>query len=417
MSFLTRFRKPSLFTAEAFAQHTLLCWGDGRVQAGVVRLNNGSAELLGVATGLVNGLKRSGNPDMDRLLAGSDQAISQAEEMTHLAGNRKVVPDYLAICVPADLVESLPLTVLRDRQGQSEPIGQTEVQALLERGFRQAQDTLDLQDTHGEIIYGSIGQFALDGQYIPDPIGLHGGQLEASLCFNTVPLEWLRAMEKLAQRLELSLTLMIPEQAAFAAMVADDRAWLVIMDNHHTLIGLLNHDYLMWSVKIPVGEREIVGEIGKAMGLHGREADVLMRTYREGQIPQEVENNLVRVFWHNLRHWMDVLAIEAGKALSDYRIPPSVFYFIDQSGSMSEAKESLETTYWEHRLPFERSPQVLSLDSLNVRDVLDYTAQAGSPAFLLMRSLANAVAKASAGGNNWGRSLLQIVRGRRFERR
>ena len=417
MSFLARLFKPSLFTAEAFAQHTLLCWDDGRVQAGVVRLNNGSAELLGVATSLVNGLKRSGNPDMDRWLTGSDQAISQAEEMTHLAGNHKVVPDYLAIGVPADLIESLPLTVMRDRRGQDEPIGRTEVQALLERGFRQAQDALELQDTHGEIIYGSIGQFALDGQYIPEPVGLHGSQLEACLCFNLIPLEWLRAMEKLAQRLELNLTLLVPEQAALAAPIADGLAWLVIMDNHHTLIGLVNHGYLLWSAKIPVGEREMVGEIGKVMAMQGREVDVLMRTYREGRLTPEAEGHLTRAFWFQLRRWMSALANEASKALSNNRVPPSTFYFIDQSGSMSEAKESLRTPAWEHLLPFDRSPDVISLDSQTVHDVLDCTAQAGSPSYLLLRALAYAVAQASAAGNNWERNLLQIVRGRRFERR
>jgi hypothetical protein len=417
MSFLARFRKPSLFTAEAFAQHTLLCWDDGRVQAGVVRLNNGGAELLGVATSLVNGFKRSGNPDMDRWLTGSDQAISQAEEMTHLAGNRKVVPDYLALCVPAELVESLPLTVLRDRQGQNEPIGRTEVQALLERGFRQAQDTLELQDTHGEIIYGSIGQFALDGQYIPDPVGLHGGQLEASLYFSMIPLEWLRAMEKLAQRLELNLTLLVPEQAAFAATIADDFAWLVILDSHHTLVALLNHGCPMWSAKIPVGEREMVSEIGRVMAMQGREVDVLMRTYREGRLTPEAESNLTRAFWFQLRRWMSTLANEAGKALTNNRIPPNAFYFIDQSGSMSEAKESLYTPYWEHKLPFDRSPVITTLGTQVIRDVLDCTAQAGSASYLLLRSLAYAVAQASAAGDNWGRNLLQIVRGRRFERR
>lgn len=417
MSFLARLFKPSLFVVEAFAQHTLLCWDDGRVQAGVVRLNNGSAELLGVATSMTDGLKRSGNPDMDRWLAGADQAISQAEEMTPLAGNRKVVPDYLAICVPSNLVESLPLTVMRDRRGQNEAISRMEVQALLERGFRQAQDDLESQDPHGEIIYGSIGQFALDGQYIPEPVGLHGGQLEASLCFNTVPLEWLRAMEMLAQRLELVLTLMVPEQAAFAGAITDDNAWLIILDDHYTCIGLVNRGYLMWSAKIPVGEREIVGEIGKAMALQGRAMDVQMRTYRDGKLSQEVEDRLIRAFWVQLRRWMSDLANEASKALSGNRANPSTIYLVDQSGSMSEAKESLQSSFWEHLLPFNPGPQVLSQDALTVHDVLDCTAQANSPTFLLLRGLAHAVAQASAAGNNWERNLLQIVRGRGFERR
>ncbi|MHB9032800.1 MAG: hypothetical protein ACYC6L_07105, partial [Anaerolineae bacterium] len=201
MSFLARIFKSNYSESEAYLRHSLLTWTDGSVQAGVIRMNNGSAELIGVANSLINGLKRDGNPDMDRWGYGCEQSLNQAEEMTHAAGGARIVPDYLAIGLPADLVQSLPITVSRNRRGQSEPISKLEVQALLDRGYREARDQLELQDSALQIVHGTIGQFTLDGQQINEPTGLHGSELEASLCFSLMPLEWLRATQRLAQQL------------------------------------------------------------------------------------------------------------------------------------------------------------------------------------------------------------------------
>ena len=238
MSFLARLFQPRLFSSEAASRHSLLTWDEGCVQAGVVRLNNGSAELLGVANSLVSGLKRDGNPDMDCWGAGSEQALNQAEEMTHLTSGARLVPNNLAIRSP-DLVHSLPITVTRNRRGQDEPIGKMEIQALLERGFREAHDIVDRQDSRAQIVYGTIGQFALDGQVVPDPLGLHGSELDASLCFSLIPLEWLRATQKLAQQLMLQVSMLVPEQVALASPLTQGQAWLIVLADH-TLLALVN---------------------------------------------------------------------------------------------------------------------------------------------------------------------------------
>ncbi|MCE5258920.1 MAG: hypothetical protein LLG44_07660 [Chloroflexi bacterium] len=413
MNFLARILHPGRLTSDAFVKHSLLTWTEGSVQAGVVRLNNGSAELLGIANSLVNGLKRDGNPDMDRWGYGCEQSLNQAEEMTHSNGGVRVVPDYMAIGLPTDLVQSLSLTVSRNRRGQNEPIGKMEVQALLDRGYREARDTLELQDSHLQIIYGSIGQFTLDGQQIAEPTGLHGSELDSSLCFSLIPLEWLRATQRLAQQLLLKVTLLIPEQVALAASLVDGESWLVVMSRHHTSISLVNRGSLVCSAKIAVGERELTSEVGKYMAMQGRETDVLMRTYREGNLSEDSERRLVRAFWFQLQRWMSALAQEATKALASEQTPPTAIYWVDQTGSIPEACEALRTSVWANMLPFEHAPDIIEMDTTNLPNVLDCTAQANNPSYAALRATALAVARASASNNIWGRHLLQDIRGRR----
>lgn len=414
MGFLTRLFKPGRLSSDAFVKHSLLTWTDGSVQAGVVRLNNGSAELLGVANSLVSGLERGGNPDMDRWVYGCEQSLTQAEEMTHTTGSTRVVPDYLAIGIPAELVETLSVTVSRDRRGQSEPIGRMEVQALLERGYREACDTLERQDSHLQIIHGSIGQFALDGQQIKEPTGLHGSELEASLCFSMIPLEWLRATQRLAQQLLLQVTMLIPEQVALASSLDEGKSWLVMMNRHCTLISLVNEGNLVWSAKIAVGEREIISEIGHYMAMQGRELDVLMRTYRDGALSEDSERRLARAFWFQLQRWMSALASEAYNAPVGEQTMPATFYWVDLTGSIPEARDSLGTPVWANLLPLEHEPDVRELDTLNLANVLDYTAQANSPSFAILRAMTLAVARTSMANNRWGQYLLQTIRGSRL---
>ena len=171
---------------------------------------------------------------------------------------------------------------------------------------------------------------------------------------------------------------------------------------------------MVWCSKISIGERDIVGEVGKIMAMQGREVDVLMRTYRDGRLSEEAENRLARAFWFQLRRWMTALANEAVLALnSNIRVPPRSCYWLDQTNSMPEAGDALQTPVWSTLLPFESDPVITRVASNSLHDVLDCTAQANNPTYLPLRALAMLVARTTTAGNVWGRYLMQIVRGRR----
>ncbi|MHB9033512.1 MAG: hypothetical protein ACYC6L_10735, partial [Anaerolineae bacterium] len=194
----------------------------------------------------------------------------------------------------------------------------------------------------------------------------------------------------------------------------EGKSWLVIMDRLHTLLALVNQGSLMWSSKINLGERQITSEVGKIMAMQGREVDVLLRTYREGRLSEDADYRLARAFWFQLQRWMATLAHEAAQALTSSRQLPETFYWFDQTNSIPEAFESLRTPEWAGQLPFEHPPRIMELDTVNLPNVLDCTAQANNPSFLALRMTALAVARASTAANVWGRHLLQTIRGKRI---
>ncbi|NLV74796.1 MAG: hypothetical protein GXY52_08975 [Chloroflexi bacterium] len=407
---LTRLFNSRNLAANAFSRHSLITWSEGSVQACIARFNNGSAELLGVANSLVNGLETSGNPDMDRWGFGCEQALHQAEEMTHAEGGTRVVSDHLALGIPCDLVQAMPLVVTRNRRGQNDPIGRMEIQALLDRGYCEASDSLDIQNSRLQIVHSTIGQFRLDGQVVANPLGLHGSELEASLYFSLLPLEWLRASQRLAQQLLVQVSLLVPEEVALANYISDESAWLVILDYHYTLIGLVAGGQLYWSSKIPIGEREIIADAGRMMAMQGREVDVLMRTYREGRLSEEAENRLARALWYHLRRWMSTLAQEAADVLANLPEQPERMYWIDQSGNLSEAQDALRTQLWAQLMGGDSAPEIVELETTRVSEIMDCTAQTNSPVYTLTRATALTVARITSNTDKWDWRLLQSVR-------
>lgn len=397
------------------AHHSLITWERGHVRAAVIQLDEGAAELLGVSVMPVHGIGGTHHPDIDRWVSGCEDALTQAEDMTALTG-RKWVPNSVTMCVSSELTRSLPVTVPWERKQPDRPIAFEEVGVLLQRCYRRAQDLID-SGGHGieDIVWGTVTELRLDGQRVPNPLGLRGRRMEAQVHFALAPIEWLRALEIVAERMQVGLTGIIPENVVYAAALGEPPALLILLDEDHTSISLVRGGRLQWSTLVPVGEHEISGGTAEALELQGRQADALMRAYRSHQLRDDVEQALARAYWAELRRWMrtmadGVTATRNGDAGAP--LPPTI-YFADVTRRAPEAFLSLSTPFWERCLPFERCPEAVAFSVSTVRDVLDCTTQASGPAFLLMRALARYVAQLNAPGDNLDRTLAEMIRWRR----
>ena len=395
------------------AHYSIVTWEKGHVRASVIELSEGSAELMGVAAAPVHGIGRTSHPDMDRWVAGCEKALMQAEDMTAALSGRKLVPDYVIMSVPAEVTRSLPVVVSKRRRDVDTGCSLEELRALLQRGYRKAQDVMGIhaKDTNEDIVHGSLTEVSLDGQAVSDPLGLRGEQVEARMSFALAPLEWIRALEIVAERLELRLTAIVPQNVTYASPLPDAVAFLVLLDEHHTSLNLVRHGRLDWAGLVEVGEREMTGTTAEALGLRGRQADALMRAYRARQLREDAELQVAHAFWGELRRWMTALAAGIKEGANGPHIPSRI-YFADMTRRIPEAYQSLATPVWEQSLPFDRCPEIIEFSVNAVRNVLDCTAQAGGPAFLSLRALAHYVAQLYIPNNELDRALVETVRWR-----
>lgn len=404
-------RRISTIPEMPIKHHSIVTWEKGHVRASVVELGKGAAELMGVAAAPVHGISRTSHPDVDRWFAGCDRALTQAEDMTPNSCGHKIVPDYVTMSIPAEITRTLSVVVSHLRRHADQSITFAELSILLRRGYRRAQD---IHGTRGrnvaeDIIHGSLAQITLDGQAVVDPLGLRGKQLELRMSFYLAPLEWIRTLEIIAERLELGLIAMVPHHVAYASPLAGAAVLLVLLDEHHTVINMVRHGCLEWATLAEMGERHLIGMTARALNLEGRQADALMRVYRGGQLHPDVELELVRIFWGTLRKWMTVLADQVKTVTHNATIPHQIT-FLDLTRRIPEALPSLETPFWESSLPFDSCPEVTEFGVNTVRNVLDCTTQAGGTHYLLLRALAHHVARVYAPGGSLDRALMRTIR-------
>ena len=394
---------------------SILSWERDHVRASVIQLGEGVAELIGVAAAPMQGIGRTAHPDIDRWFAGCSAALTEAEDMTEAASGHKVVPNYLAMGIPAEIVTGLPVTIKRPRHAKQEGITQEELEQALRKSYRSAQDILAAGTTPAalrdgqEIISGSLVEITVDGQVVDDPVGLQGETLELSVYYCLAPREWVRALQIVADRLETGLTVLVPHQMALALPLPHPVALLIVLDEHHTVVSGVRRGQVEWTSLVDMGERQMVEATAAALSLRERQANALMRVYRARQLHEEAEIQVAAAFWAQLRQWMDQLGDAARPHVQDGAVPRQVF-FVDDTRHMPEALQSLQTPYWEQRLPFGCCPDVVEFSLTLVRNVLDCTARAGGAEFLKLRALAHYMARLYAADISLERTLAQMIR-------
>jgi len=393
--------------------HTVITWEDGHVRAAVLRLSDGSAEILGLAAAPVQGVSQTSRPDPDRWYAACDGALAQAEDMTHKLAGRKIVPDYATMAIPSGVTRSLSIVDDSGRRSPRRPITREEMESVLRRGYRKAQDRLDVRSrgSREDIVAGSLAYVTLDGQPVSDPVGLSGDRLQAHLCFYLAPSEWIRSLQLIAEKLGLDLAAIVPHHLALASPLADAASLLIVIDEGQTTVDLVRRGRVEWAAAVPHGARALIDQTVSDLGVPERQLDALMRAYRSGQLRDDVERRLSTNYWRALRLWMGVVADQV-RAIAPENYVPYRVYCHDATGRVPEVVPALATPYWEQRLSFGRCPKVDGLEISAIHAVLDCTAQATGASFLLTRSLVNYVARLYAPGNDMDRALIDSIRWR-----
>jgi hypothetical protein len=392
------------------SHHTVVTWEKGLVRAAVARLSEGSAELLGIASAPVQGVGPANRPDPDRWFAGCERALTQAEDMTQRWAGRKVVPDHVTMTIPTTVTRGLTVTDEVQRPNPRKPITQDELVALLRRGYRKAQDRLDVRarGSKEDIVCGALAFLSLDGRPVTSPEGLVGEHLRISQFLCLAPTEWIRSLEVIAERLGLEIVTIVPHHMAYAAAIADTVALLVVVDDRMTVMDLVRQGRVEWAAAVPQGSEELIHEAVAQLSIPERQIEALLRAYRAGELREDIESLMSKCYWAALRRWMSALADQVRRNGHESFMPYQIYAY-DVAGIAPEIAPALETPYWEQRLPFGRCPKVDRLDANGGRNVLDCTAQAGGEAHLLLRSLACYVARLYAPGNELDRALVDTI--------
>lgn len=393
--------------------HTAITWEEGHVRTAVLRLTDGTGEILGLAAAPVQGVNPTSHPDPDRWYAACDRALAQSEDMTQRLAGRKIVSDYATMAIPSGVTRSLAIVDEVRRRNPRRPVTLEEMQMLLRRGYRKAQDRLDVRarGSHEDIVAGSLALITLDGQPVSDPLGLTGDHMQLYLNFCLAPAEWIRSLELIANRLGLDLAAILPHHMALASPLADAVSLMVVVDEAMTTVDLVRRGRVEWAAVVPHGAAMLIDHTVADLGVPENQLEALMRAYRAGQLRDDVEQRMSSNYWRALRLWMAMLADQIAAVAPDSHVPYRV-HCHDVTGRVPEVAPALATPYWEQKLGFGRCPKVDALDVSGINAVLDCSGQANGSPFLLLRSLVNYVARLYSPGNSLDRALTDSIRRR-----
>lgn len=407
---LNLFRRQKTHTVGEIPRlHSVLSWERDHVRAAVVKLSDGVADLLGVGVSPVHGLGRAQYPDPERWYVGADLALTQAEDLSeHGRYGRKAVADSATMSVPDSVTRAVMVRPKHERSHPLRPIKTDDVRALLQRGYREALDWLDRHQQERRLIItcGSTGQVRLDGRPVLDAIGLQGTLLEADMCFFAVPAEWMHTLESLAEKLELSLSSIIPQQLAYVAPVTEGLT--LFIDDHESTLDLVRQGNIAWSARCEMGAIEIVNQTLGGLPLPAPGYGQLMQEYRRATLGQENLDLIASRYWAALQTWMDCLCESVPDPHRQSRLPQTI-YGLDLSRKVPEALLALETPRWEKALSFRGCPQSVPLESLKGGHIIDWTSENSSPAPLSLASLAFFTARQFSAAGDLDRALLGIV--------
>lgn len=409
MGLLQLLHKQQKQSEQTMDKHSVITWESGHVRAGVLKLEGGTAQIMGVAASPVHGIGQSIHPDPDRWLLGCERALNQAEEMSSQLSRRRIVPDHVAMTIPSEVTRTITVGVHSQRKRPQQSIGLGELQMLLRRGFRKAQDLLSNESRSHDIVSGSLSHSRLDGNLVVNPLGLEGRELSVQLSFCLAHMEWIRTLEEIAQQLQVELTALVPHHEAYAATLHTPRALLLVLTEEQTTVTMTRRGRVEWAGSVAHGAEDILSRTTDEFEISAHQRAAFLRLYRSGELDAEADRQVAQRFWLALQEWMAALATRIGQDSATF-LPHQVF-FCDRTRQVPEGLPALQTPYWEHQLPFERCPAAEELNTQHISNVLDCTTRATGPGYVLLRSMARYVARLYAPGNALEHTMLEYVRG------
>ena len=359
---------------------SLIDFGADTVKAVVVRRERTGVRVLGYGFAPAEGHDLSGGrADVAALAAIADEALVAAEDQTATTRRGKVVPDDALFCIPAWLARGECFTVRQTRPDPTAPITDRELKGVWERIERLAKERLPLlgeDSVSWKPLSLTPGAITVDGRRVTDPVRLKGRELSLSAFGVAVWPPVLRAVEAVAQRLELALVEVVAAPSSLASIGPRRDAILLDVGHKGTSVTLVQRDTVTASLWQPQGGEFFTQSLARAFRCSPEEAEALKRAYTDQALSTADADLVTRTLSEPVAAWLEMLATSLRQmtAAQANRSPETSLFDTDRTDSLpgriyltgggsllpdlSRALFSLESNA---ALPFRRSVEVESL--------------------------------------------------------
>lgn len=251
-----------------------------------------------------------GRLEADAVVGPVNAALVQAEDSTEGYIGQKIVPDDVIFGLAGRASVGQLFTVRQTRLKLAELTTGRELDNLSMRAERLARQGLaDLPVEGGQwqpLAVTDAGVY-LDGRLVLGGIGLSGSELTYSVFGVAGQAAAMRALEVLANRLDLMITNVVAAWQALAAMSPHPEAILLDTGFAGTDICLIRDNALVAAGWIPFGGGFFTQSLGQGMELAPLEARQLKHAFAGGELPQAEAERVDAHLARARRRWYEAV--------------------------------------------------------------------------------------------------------------
>lgn len=383
MHFLRRFYQQTTQRPRAYS---LVDLGRDTVKAAVVLVKPEVIEVLGY------GLAETGGPDLTggrleatEAVSAVNIALTLAEDQTERVLGYKLVPDEAIFAVAGQATAGKLFTVRQMRPQPERPISKKELRQLRSKAERIVQRGLnDLPLDGGRwqaLAVNDVG-LRLDNHLVLEGVGRTGRELSLALFGVAVQASARRALDEVAERLNVLLVNVIAASQGLASLVPQPEGIVLDVGYAGTTICLIKNDALVATSWLPFGDSFFLQPLAESLDIGPRDAMQLKQAWSAGELGAEEAHYLDLRLANVRQRWYEAVLTTLLKFSKGGALPWKIY--LTGGGSLLPGLEALLVS---DPLHFNRAPDVTRLGQNSLAGIKDLTDGLNYDLFALTLSL------------------------------
>ena len=394
MIFLHRFRQSKTQRPTAYS---LVDIGRDTVKAAVVLVipTNLEPQVIGYGLADTGGHDITGGRlEADAVTGPVNAALTQAEDSTEGFIGQKIVPDDVIFALAGRATIGKLFTVRQIRPNPSEAISLKELdnlRARVERLVGQGLANMPVEGGHWQALAVTDAGLYLDGRLVLGGEGLTGREVSLSVFGVSGQAGALRALEVMANRLDLMVANVVASPQALAAIAPHPEAIILDVGSAGTDVCIIRDNALVAAGWVPFGGDFFTHTLGQELELELQAARTLKHALAAGDLSQGEAEWVDTHLDGPRRRWYEAvmellvqqsLKVDAQSEIFDRPLPRKIF--LTGGGSLLPG---LDKFLRSDPIPFDRAPEVARLGTGSLPPIQDLTDGIDLDLFLLTLSL------------------------------
>jgi cell division ATPase FtsA len=384
MHFLRRFYQQTTQSPRAYS---LIDIGRDTVKAVVVQVKPGAvAEVVGYGLAETGGYDITGGRlEASEVVSPVNIALTLAEDHTESLLGQKLVPDDVIFAITGQATTGKLFTIRHIRPQPRQPISKKELRQLrakAERTVRQGLTELHRDGGRWRALAVNDVGLRLDSYLVVEGLGRTGREMSLSLFGVTAQAGAWRALEEVAERLNLRVVEVVAASQALASLVPHPEAIVLDVGFSGTTLCLLKNDALVGSQWLPFGDDFFLRPLTEVLQIGLSEAKRLKQEWFAGELRADEVHFIEAQLGKARQRWYEEVMLALLELTKGVPLPWKIY--LTGGGSLFPGLEALLVSDPDH---FDRAPEVTRINKSSVMGLKDLTDGLNYDLFALTLSL------------------------------